>query len=331
VWVVAALGVGLFVSAGARADTLTVCPGGGCDFTTVAAAVAAAAATGDEVVVSAGTYTELNVPIANKTLTIRGAGAAQTILQSRVSNAPGTGTFRVFLLSGTTQLTLEDMTLRNGRVTSGDGGTIFGSSPARVTLRQCVLEDSLASQGGAISLAAQLVIEDSVIRRAQGSAGGAILLATGGSLLMTGSVIEQSTGTSGACVNAGAGVTTEIRDSILRNNSGSNAGVVIYSDGPVLLDNVEVSGNRSTSTSKGPGVLGFERQRQLRSGRRGLHRGRPVHPARLSRRRGRRRRGVLGPEHQRDLRPAREPERRPAVQRARLPGRRRLQLLGRGR
>ena len=98
----------------AHADTITVCPGGTCDFTDPAAAVAAAVA-GDTIEIAAGTYV-LTSPLSlnGKNLTIRGAvdaiGGPATVLDGL--NAPQYQIYAAHL----TDTTIENLVLTNGQV-----------------------------------------------------------------------------------------------------------------------------------------------------------------------------------------------------------------------
>jgi parallel beta-helix repeat protein len=69
-----------FVSVGCAADTYTVCPGGGCNYTSIQAAIDAASA-GDTIIVRDGTYTEnVVVDVANLTLQSENGSAVTTVV-----------------------------------------------------------------------------------------------------------------------------------------------------------------------------------------------------------------------------------------------------------
>ena len=95
----------------ASADTITVCPGGSCDFTDPAAAVAAAAE-GDTIQIAAGTYMLTTaISLYDKDLVIRGAvdskGRPATILNGQNM------TYHINALVQTGATVIENLVLTN--------------------------------------------------------------------------------------------------------------------------------------------------------------------------------------------------------------------------
>ena len=133
----------------ARADTITVCLDGSCDFTDPAAAVQAATA-GDTIEIAAGTY-PLTSPISfeMKDVVVRGAvdaaGRPATVLD-------GQGIRQLAILLFATGATeIENLVFANGRADSGGALFLHSSSP---TFRNCRLSGNAARfQGGAMFLA----------------------------------------------------------------------------------------------------------------------------------------------------------------------------------
>jgi len=132
----------------ARAGTITVCPGGSCDFTDPVAAVDAAVP-GDTVLIAAGTYQLAStVQLYGKELTIRGAVDAQgrptTVLD-------GQGTNNVLEALGVTDQTrFENLVITNGRADYGGGVFLSGANPV---FRNCHLRNNSARwHGGAMLL-----------------------------------------------------------------------------------------------------------------------------------------------------------------------------------
>jgi hypothetical protein len=168
----------LLIAAPAQAATFTVnttadtvgasgCTAAVC---TVRTAIAAAAGNGnttdDLVVIPAGTYVlnsqlgSLTVPAAATRITLTGAGANTTFIQPPPATA-----IRVLSVGSNAGVTLNDLTLRNGNVTSGTGGNLLVSSMASVTLSRVRVTSGIAPRGGGIATAgaAALTISRSLI------------------------------------------------------------------------------------------------------------------------------------------------------------------------
>jgi len=110
----------------------------GADFATIAAAIAAAAPN-DIIVLAAETFTESGIPI-DKPLTIKGQGAAQTIVQAHAAyNTASTGVFGIPY--GSESVTISDLTIQHGKNTGGWGAGISHSSPLR--LERCVIQKNI--------------------------------------------------------------------------------------------------------------------------------------------------------------------------------------------
>jgi parallel beta-helix repeat protein len=94
-----------FVSVGCAADTYTVCPGGGCNYTSIQDAINASQP-GDTIIVRDGTYTEnVEVNVANLTLRSENGSAFTTVLAA-------VNTSDVFLVTANS-VTITGFTVRN--------------------------------------------------------------------------------------------------------------------------------------------------------------------------------------------------------------------------
>ena len=109
----------------------------GADCSLREAITAANAATGaDTITLPAGIYTLTfgsQLPAVDSAITINGSGAANTIIQANAS--ANTATYRVFEVTSSGNLTLDSLTVRNGRcngscanVTNGGGGILNGGA-----------------------------------------------------------------------------------------------------------------------------------------------------------------------------------------------------------
>lgn len=126
----------------AAAGMLQVCPSG-CPYTSIQSAINAAQ-TGDRIIIAAGTYTEnllMFAPLAAKTLTLMGRGAARTIVNGNLQDC-------VLQIDTGYTVTVRDMTLTNGDCDAAGGVVNHGT----MTLTNVSLSHNVGEQtGGGIS------------------------------------------------------------------------------------------------------------------------------------------------------------------------------------
>lgn len=192
--------------------TYTVSPSGtnsGTSWKTIKLAMAAAVS-GDIIEVSAGTFTESAIVWSLKSLTIKGAGMNQTIIDGGALN-------NIFVLDGAytsnNTITIQDMTIQNGKKTSSAGTAI-----------------RLKNTGNALTT---LNLTNLKIINNNGSGG---VYASGAILTVTGCYITGNTQTSDA-TSAGGGITVtglagfplivSIKNSTIANNSSIGSGGAI--------------------------------------------------------------------------------------------------------
>lgn len=207
-------------------------------------------------------------------LTIIGLGGSQSVIER---NAGSSENFRLFTVRDGATLTLENVLLRNGRVTGGppfgnDGGAILNNGT--LTLNNVIIENNFAGDdGGAIAnvgvtTGAKLTINNSIIRNntADGDdnptslptddGGGAIETDGGGAsagtfLTISNSLITGNTanGGTGGAIRARNGGALTINDSDITNNTaGSGGGIAVLRISP-RTETVALSINGS-----GPGA-----------------------------------------------------------------------------
>jgi hypothetical protein len=175
------------------------------------------------------------LPSVTGPLTLRGAGAASTIIE-RAAGAPP---FRLLHVAATGVLTLEGLTLQGGNLTGlpdGGGGV---RNRGTLTIAHSLLRGHAASSGGGIYNTATLMITHSTVRGnvASGQGGGIFSLAP--------LTITHSTLSGNAASGQGGGVlggTLTITDSTLHGNSSSgNGGGISLLGGSIT--NSTLSGN----------------------------------------------------------------------------------------
>ena len=127
--------------------------GSGQTYTTIQSAVNAAG-NGDVLLLAAETFTEQNITIANKSLTIIGVSPASTIVQAHA--VAGSATDRVFNITHSSyaeanQNTFEKLTIRHGNVANSNGsdrgGALFASNTT-LKLKDCAIESNRVGTTG---------------------------------------------------------------------------------------------------------------------------------------------------------------------------------------
>jgi predicted outer membrane repeat protein len=248
---VATLAIGSLTSV-LRADTITVCPDGSCDFTNPVAAVNAAVA-GDTIEIAAGTYMLAStISLVNKQLVIRGAVDAAGNPAAVLS---GGGTRQVFsLIALAPSTSIENLVITNGRADYGGAIFFYG---ADVVFRNCAFRNNRATfHGGALYLndSSPMLIDceftDNLASNAQSTpqgAGGAIFVSSGTLTLngcslsanassYTGGAIFLSGGSNGGRVNLES---TRICGNSSPNGPqiGMNAGGIVTDLGGACISN----------------------------------------------------------------------------------------------
>jgi CSLREA domain-containing protein len=203
--------------------------------------VAIAGANGDD----SGDLNLTVPPGGSSPLTITGAGAASTIIDANQID-------RAFSVSRVA--TISGVTIRNGLVSSGNGGAILSLSD--LTLTHAVVELSQANQGGGIENDGFMTLTDVVLQDNSANLGGGIY--NGSNLTVSRSTIK----TNSAPLLGGGGVfnvaTLSVDQSTISANTAISGGG-IYNYAPsastigITMTNSTVSGNHAQG--KGGGVL----------------------------------------------------------------------------
>jgi len=147
--------IAAFFFAAQAFSTIRLVPGG---YSTIQAALTAAVS-GDTIQVSSGTYTEKNLTLgAIKSITLKGAGIGQTMVQAFASpnNTPA-ASCSVFNLDGAYSsaitITLQDMTIQNGYNSSNGGGIRFtntGTVAPTLNFKNLKIANNIGIAGGGI-------------------------------------------------------------------------------------------------------------------------------------------------------------------------------------
>jgi CSLREA domain-containing protein len=206
---------------------------------------------------------DLNVT-AGSTIVIQGAGAGSnpavhTIIQACTAPQTGDDACGTGALSGETgvedrvldvrpggNLTLEDLTVRHGRLAAsiGSGGVGAASASSLTITRSVVTRNRGVSGSGGIAAAGSLTITDSTISENVGSLFGGGIRAEGGLTLLRSTVSGNSVvGGLGGGIFIGTTTATIANTTISGNSAGSGGGVHILSGTGHTLVNVTIAAN----------------------------------------------------------------------------------------
>jgi hypothetical protein len=229
----------------ALARTFLVCPSG-CDFATIAAALQAADG-GDAIQIGAGTYAG-GVAVSND-VRIVGAGSDTTTIQGtseasviRVGSKANVAIAGVTITGGggsrtrygTTggggilnegELTLSDSVVRGNTVATGEGGGIFSHVSKPLTIRNSVIEENQATDGGGIYVGnGDVVMENTTVAFNRSTRNGGGISYQGGETLR----LERSDVSNNRADMFGGGIATSsevvLIDSDVIENRATNAG-----------------------------------------------------------------------------------------------------------
>ena len=171
------------------------------------------------------------------------------------------GSFRLLAVSSAGSLTVNDLTLSNGIMSSDRGGGAIFNDGGSVTVNDSTLTGNNASGsegGGAIrAYGGTLIINRTTITNNQSSnsnGGGAIFASNSPTITINQSVLDNNlaNNTSGGAITQHNGTITLNNTTISNNSSQGSGGGGIYTQGGTLnLNNVTVTGNTNTNAGGG--------------------------------------------------------------------------------
>jgi CSLREA domain-containing protein len=190
-----------------------------------------AAGSGTDTITFAGNYTITlagsQLPAIASTINITGNGSVNTVIQANA--VINTSNYRVFEVSGTGNLTLNGVTVKNGLCNGGCATDIYAGGGALnngiLTVKNSLFADNWAANyGGAIYNLGALTIADSTFMGGFSSNGGALFNNTNG----TASIVT-STFTTNVAINAGGaiyqgGAGMSIANTTISGNQTNNPG-----------------------------------------------------------------------------------------------------------
>jgi predicted outer membrane repeat protein len=196
----------------------------------------------------------MDLPMINRDITINGSH----------STIDGGGVFRLLHAPGQAAITLNDLTLQNGR--NQLGGAVF-SERGDVSIYRCLFTGNEAytptdyyfGSGGAVYTGSgQVTVIDSVFdgNHARGYSGGAIY-AENGDVQITGSAFVNNSAEfyGGGVLIKGKGSLVITNTTFSHNTAGDDGGALFVWDRPFEITHCTITEN--TANSKGGGVIGF--------------------------------------------------------------------------
>jgi len=205
----------------------------------------------DEIIVADGTYTgdgNRDIYLYNQgPMTIRSEnGLTNCIIDCEGSEADNHRGFHIYQ-GGDPNLIIDGFTIINGYRSSGGsastGGGIY-SEVATVTVRNCILQDNHAVNGGGIIINGGYgSISNCVIRNNEGMG----LYIHVGSATVTDCVISDNSGGFGGGLSCAGSEEVEIRNCIFQGNTANydGGGMRFYDSISVSIQNCDVQGNAS--------------------------------------------------------------------------------------
>ena len=202
-------------------------------------------------------------------LKLVGTGAETTIIQA--GSSAGTGVDRVFhVLTGTNQVTIQDVTIRYGYIPDGvsagmadDGGGILNSYSGALTVTRSILTENIVADngedgGGIANIGRGIVyVYSSTISANQATtgfaSGGGLFNVFGSHMIVHHSVISgnQVASKGGGIYLNRDGASVTLIDSTIQNNTAANIGGGIQSGSIVVLTNTTISGNKTALSGGG--------------------------------------------------------------------------------
>ena len=177
----------------------------------------------------------------------------------------GAAVYRLFALSSTGNLTLNDLTLTDGAMTSDVGGGAIYNNGGVLTINDSILlgHNGTNSQGGGAirSNGGTVTINSSVLvtnQSGNSGGGGAIYAANGATLTINDSTLggNSAANTNGGAISIGSGSNTvtlnrsTVGSEPSPNTANGGAGITI-SGGTLTLNNSTISGNQAQSAGGG--------------------------------------------------------------------------------
>ena len=210
--------------------------------------------------------------IDNKDLTITGTGADKLTVSGNGNGcASCTQCSRVFVITGTSQVSISDLTVSKGKNSAlegspylGNGAGIYLSSVSTLTLTQCTITENCSEQGGGgIYSEGTLNLGKCTVSYNSAKSDGGGIAATGIVTLTTSTVSGNTTDSGGAGIYVGAAgnltlnqCTISANSAIFNNPSIPGNGGGIHAESSVYMKNTILAANAVSSSRSGTDCWG---------------------------------------------------------------------------
>ncbi len=182
-------------------------------------------------------YGANGLPVITTPVTINGNGA---VIER--SSAAGTPEFRLFQVSSAGSLTLNRLTLRNGKLTGQNGGALLNLGEA--TVKDCTITGSNAANGGALANQGTLALVSSTLWSNTATNGSAIY--NTGTLSGLGSTIAGGSTSGGANLTT-SGTATLKNTLLLKGSSSGNCSGTLATESTTNMADDNSCGSRVTA------------------------------------------------------------------------------------
>ena len=206
-------------------------------------------------------YGSTGLPVITSPVTITGNGAT---IRRKILKTPG---FRIFAVSNTGDLTLDNVTVSGGRKLSIKGGGVYSLGVVAITNNSTISGNRAEYGGGVYNSYGVLTITDSTITGNKAGSGGGVAT-DNGTLTITNSTISNNTASTGLGYGDGGGVfskavsasypTSIVGSTITGNRARFGGGVYALNTGnlsPVTIDGGTISQN--TAFLSGGGIYNY--------------------------------------------------------------------------
>ncbi|MBI3170637.1 MAG: sortase [Chloroflexi bacterium] len=226
------------------------------------------AGSGADTITFAANYTITLVgsqlPAVTGVVTITGNGASNTIVQAStcdptVGFGGGCGiNYRVFEVTSTGNLTLNDISVKHGQPSFSNGSGIYNAGTLTVNAGYIADNFSDHANGGGIynGVNATATLNDTIIHSNLSAENSGTGIHNDGTMTLTRSVISSNVMTSGASgggITNGSTGTLTVSDSAFTDNDGDLSGGAILNYGALTVTNSTFSGNFTSSGTLGEG------------------------------------------------------------------------------
>ncbi|MHB8628873.1 MAG: beta strand repeat-containing protein, partial [Aggregatilineales bacterium] len=221
------------------ADSGGTCPGATCTLRQAISQVSSGDTITFDSSLSGQTITLTSAPLAiSQSVTITGLGASNTLIS-------GGSTLQVMTIAAGSTVTLNSLTIENGKITGSASGAGINNS-GTLTVNNSTFSNNVVSSShnaGAIQNGGTLTITNSTFSNNSSIGGGAI---AGGTIAISNSTFTNNSSHANGGVIYGP-AQLSISSSTFTSNSAASSGGVIYGGGSTTISNSTLSGNKAKS------------------------------------------------------------------------------------